>query len=380
MSILVIDANTKQALAVTQSLGRRGIDVTCIASSLYAPAFYSKFCKRHFIAPGERDKSGFINFVSNLVKKEKYELVITCGDLSTEYISEAREYLLPYVKIALPEHEKVLTVLNKDRLMKFCQENGFPAPSTFYPNNLNDALSFSAKLGYPVVLKGTRGCAAINVRYAVSERELKEKYIELEKFDLKIILQEYVRGESFGFDGLYNNGIPLARFMFKVIRTFPEGGGNTSKAVSTFDKQLEDSVNKVLKALNWTGVVNIDCKRDRRTGEMKVLDINPRFGGPIAFAISCGVDVPKQLYNFIVHGINELPKPYKLNKVFRSIFRDEILYAYYRPQSIPKMLFEMLNPFVNYGFCLNDIKAFIMLIKNTKWEIEDRIKALPGKS
>lgn len=379
MNVLVTDAVTKQALAITQSLGRRGIDVTCISSEFYSPAFYSKFCKKHFVAPRERDKDGFISFVQDLVKKERYELVITCSDLSTEYLSEARGRLLPYTKLALPEHDKILTVLNKDRLMQFCQKNGFPAPITLYPENLNEALSLSAKVGYPVVLKGTRGTAAANVRFVKTENELEEKYLELQRLGLKIIIQEFVGGEFLDFDGMYVDGIPVARFMFKAIRTFPKEGGNTSKAISVYNEQLKILMDGIFKSLRWTGVVNVDCKIDAKTSEIKIIDINPRFGGPIAFAIACGVDIPNLLYDAFVHEKKEEPKPYKLNKIFRSLFREEVLYAYYRPQSAPKMLLEMLNPFVNYGFHFNDLKAFIMLLKNTKWEIEYRTRMQQNK-
>ena len=128
MGVLILDAELKHALSITQSLGEKGIDVSCVSTIPSAPVKYSKYCKEYFVSPVLGKKKEYIKFVAKILKNGNYDLVIPCCDLSTEYISENKDAFSQYTNIFLPSHEIVKLALHKDRLMKFCEDNGINAP------------------------------------------------------------------------------------------------------------------------------------------------------------------------------------------------------------------------------------------------------------
>jgi len=373
MRVLITDSELKQALAITQSLGRKGIAVSCLSSNRAASSFYSKYCQEKFISPYLSDKENYINSLLEIVKNKKHELLFTCSDAATEYISELRGKLIRYIGFVVPDHENIVLALNKDKLMRFCQERGFPIPRTAYPKSRQDILALDGEVNYPLVLKGSRGACAQHVRYAESKDELLAAYSELKGKAPEVIIQEYIAGDNYGYYGLCDEGEVFAFFIFKTIRSYPATGGTPSKAISFYDAKLEEFARKILRELHWSGFVNIDFMKDTRDGEYKLLEINPRFGGTTPLAISCGVDFPMLLYEFVVEGRESTCNNYKIGKIYRSLFREEVLHAFERPRVIPQMLFELFNPFVSYGIHLADLAPLIGMAKTLGWELKNKL-------
>ena len=296
MSVLILEAEQKQALAITQSLGARGISVTCVSCNPSAPSFYSKYCKERFISPLSKNEDSYLDFLLDIVRKKKYELLIQCSDMSTECISREREKLSPFIKFLLPSHDTVMLSLHKDRLMKFCHEKNILTPETYFPQEKEDVINLNGNLNYPLVLKGTRGASASNVRYAKSKYDLLYNYIELKERAPEVIIQKYIRGENRNFYAVCKEGELIAFFMFRVLRSYPTTGGTPAKAISFFDEDLKNIAKKVVRELNWTGFLNIDFIKDDKDGQYKLLEINPRFGGTISLPRACGLDFPFIVY------------------------------------------------------------------------------------
>jgi len=49
---------------------------------------------------------------------------------------------------------------------------------------------------------------------------------------------------------------------------------------------------RILENLAWRGVAMVEWKQDPKTGEHRLLEINPRFWGSLDLAIRAGVDFP----------------------------------------------------------------------------------------
>lgn len=374
MSVLVTDAHLKQALAVTQSLGRRGIEVYCLSSDRNSAAFHSKYCKRYFVSPLPRDKEQYINFILKIIKETKFDLLITCDDVTTGYISEIQDNIFRYTKVVLPDHKIIQTVLNKDKMMQFAQEKGFPIPKTIYLRNQDDIFNLNGMISYPVVIKATRGAGGRLIRCASSKEELIQKYREIMQLQDNSglpIIQEYVVGSHYDFYALCDKGEVFAFFIFKTLRAFPITGGTPSKAISVYENKLKNLASKILKELNWHGITNMDFIYDPKIDEFKLLEINPRFGGTTQLAIACGVDFPYFLFKWVILGEKQYVFNYQKDVIYRSLFSEELLHIFQRPRSIPKILLDFLDFKIHYGFLINDLKPVINMIKDTKWKIED---------
>jgi predicted ATP-grasp superfamily ATP-dependent carboligase len=85
-------------------------------------------------------------------------------------------------------------------------------------------------------------------------------------------------------------------------RQFPPDFGRASTFVETVDEPgvFEASL-EILAAMRATGLVELEYKRDPRTGVLKLLDINPRAWGWHSVGARAGVDFPYLLWQ-LVHG------------------------------------------------------------------------------
>ena len=151
--ILVLDANERSALAVTRSLGKKGITVFTAEESSSALAGSSRFSQLHLRYPSPRQTPNqFVNFLGVLVKQHNIDMLLPMTELTTELLltnkSTFSETILPF-----PDIKTVLSLADKCYLMRMAGELGIPIPYTWYADNPNSLTVELDELPYPLVLK-----------------------------------------------------------------------------------------------------------------------------------------------------------------------------------------------------------------------------------
>jgi predicted ATP-grasp superfamily ATP-dependent carboligase len=111
-----------------------------------------------------------------------------------------------------------------------------------------------------------------------------------------IMVQELIPGggeAQFSFAALCADGVPLASLVARRTRQYPVDFGHSSSFVETVEEpSIEEPARRLLAALAYTGLVEIEFKHDRRTGVHKLLDINPRVWTWHTLGGRSGVDFP----------------------------------------------------------------------------------------
>ena len=83
----------------------------------------------------------------------------------------------------------------------------------------------------------------------------------------------------------------------KKIRRFPVNTGVTSLGVCLRNQTVEKTTTEFMKAIGYQGILDIGYRYDRRDGQYKVLDVNPRIGCTFRlFTATNGMDVARALY------------------------------------------------------------------------------------
>jgi predicted ATP-grasp superfamily ATP-dependent carboligase len=115
-----------------------------------------------------------------------------------------------------------------------------------------------------------------------------------------LIVQEIVPGggeAQFSYAALCKDGCSLASLVARRTRQFPRDFGQLSTYVETVDEpEIIEPAERLLAALRFTGLVEVEFKRDPRNGQFKVLDINPRVWGWHTLSRRAGVDFPYLLW------------------------------------------------------------------------------------
>jgi predicted ATP-grasp superfamily ATP-dependent carboligase len=120
-----------------------------------------------------------------------------------------------------------------------------------------------------------------------------------------ILIQELIpgRGEAqFSYAALCCKGRPVASLIARRTRQFPMEFGRFSTFVETVDEpQVIDPAVRLLSAVEFTGLVEVEFKRDARDGKYKLLDVNPRLWGWHTLGARAGVDFSYLLWQML-HG------------------------------------------------------------------------------
>ena len=107
MDAIVLDGDQRSALAVTRSLGRKGIKVIVGAEKSPSLASKSRYCAESFIYPTPyKDPEGFLQAVINFTLKSRKAILFPITDVTLTEILPNRMRLPSYVSIPFSEYDK----------------------------------------------------------------------------------------------------------------------------------------------------------------------------------------------------------------------------------------------------------------------------------
>jgi D-aspartate ligase len=126
-----------------------------------------------------------------------------------------------------------------------------------------------------------------------------------------LMIQEIVPGGGemqFSYAALCRDGEPLATLVARRTRQYPAEFGRASTFVETVDcPDIVEPSERLIREIGYTGLIELEYKRDPRDGVLKLLDMNPRVWGWLTLCGRAGVDFPWLLW-LLVSG-EEVPAP-----------------------------------------------------------------------
>ncbi len=321
MSVLVTPGNLRSSLAVTRSLGRRGIAVTVADERQRSLAGASRHCRASIRVPSpSRDGDAFVAKILEEVCRAGHRVLIPTDDVSLWVLGEARSRFEGLATLPFPDLEAIQVAHDKGALMSLAEEKEIPVPKTVVLRDPDDLTGAIRHVGLPAVVKPRfsrfrRGGEWINgggTLYVHTPEELQVACRAVHQTVPFPLVQEYIPGEGRGIFALMNHGKIRAAFAHRRIREKPPSGGVSvlSESVALDTELLEYSCN-LLETLKWHGVAMVEFKHDARDGISKLLEVNGRFWGSLQLAVDAGIDFPHLLYRLAVDGDVEPAFSYK---------------------------------------------------------------------
>lgn len=302
--VLILDANTRSALAATRSLGKRGVPVVVADETENTLSGASKYCGETFTYPApSKDPELFIATVKTACLQRNVKMILPMTEITTSTILNHRGQLERF-KVPFPTFEAFDTMTDKWKLLKIAQRLNISVPKTHFVSNPKNIADICTGLRFPAVLKPHRSIIYSNgrwvsacVKYVGSVRELDESIAKHECFGQHpFLIQELISGEARGIFALYDHGKPLVFFAHRRLREHPPSGG-----VSVLSESIEPhpEAQKMAQALldhvGWHGVAMVEFKLSP-DGIPYLMEVNGRFWGSLQLAIDAGVDFPWLLY------------------------------------------------------------------------------------
>ena len=333
MRVLVTDGNQRSTLAITRSLGRRGISVLIGEAAERSLASSSRYCKGHVAYPSPyRYPQEFYSFLIEYLRKANIDMLIPITDVTTHIVATHKDEMRTYTTLAVPDFQSFDFVTNKWTLLKYAQDLSIPIPQTHFVQGPEAVSEILGLLRYPVVVKPARswmlterGWISSRVHYASSETVLLRLYHEKDYLRYPSLIQEQIVGSGLGLFVLFNRGTPVTFFSHRRLRELPPSGGiSVLRESIPVDPLLKEDAMRLLVPLNWHGVAMTEYKLDGETGKPVLMEVNGRFWGSLQLAIDAGVDFPFLLYRMAFGNDPNAPASYRVGVKTRWLLGDFI--------------------------------------------------------
>lgn len=295
-----------RGLGIVRSLGRRGIPVCVLREDGHFLGATSRYASRSLRwPPGDSFKQ--VEFLANLAVREGlkgWALFPTTDPLVT-LVARHHKALGAHYRLTIPPWDVLQWVCDKRLLHRLAQDLGLNQPWSFFPRKRDDVASLDWR--FPVILKpalrlGFNRFTKSKAWPAGDRASLLSRYDEASALvgPEMVMIQEVVPGwgeSQFSYAALCRDGQPVASIVARRIRQFPMDFGRFSTYVETVDDpRVDEAAARLLAAVGFTGIVEIEFKKDSRDGQYKLLDVNPRVWGWHTLGQRAGVDFPHLLW------------------------------------------------------------------------------------
>lgn len=306
MTALVLDADSRSALASVRSLGRHGVPVWTADSGPESLAGHSRHAQGYhrlpspFEAPGEYPEA-----VQALATRLGAEVVIPMTDASVMLLARpgAAPPDTPGPRIAAPAREAYLALSDKGQLVMRAQSLGIPVPKTLIARTPDELRAAAAELGFPCVLKPARSRLVLEGRILGTQVSLARDSQAVDEVIASpwfpataCLVQRFIPGRGAGLFALCDGEQPVAWFAHRRLREKPPSGGVSVLCESVaIDPVLQKLSGQLLRATPMLGPAMVEYRVDDN-GRPWLMEVNARFWGSLQLAVDAGVDFPWLLY------------------------------------------------------------------------------------
>jgi D-aspartate ligase len=301
---VVVDVGWVNGLAAIRSLGRAGAPVVALDHRPWALGFRSRYALPVVAPEAGADEAGFVARLAELGDAlGRPAPIFPTHDVWLNAIARRQGELGERFLYPFPSWDVLSRIQNKRMQLEAAEAAGVHIPATGHPRSAEEALAFARDLGFPVLVKPAdpiefkRRHKRQAFRCA-NEAELETAYARAEAHEPMV--QELVPG---GDDALYTlgsyldaTGKPLGVFSGRKLRQTPRLVGTCRVGEALWVQEVVDAGLRLLAAVGYRGISQVEFKRDPRDGRVKLMEINPRLFQWHGLAAACGVDLPRLAY------------------------------------------------------------------------------------
>jgi D-aspartate ligase len=302
----VILGGDYQALGVLRSLAKQKVPVYLLDKEACMGRF-SRYAWKSARRPDAREEDLLFRFLVDLARRENLEgwVLYPNDDETVRFLAKNKKELEKYYKVTTPPWETVRFACQKRLTYELAERCDIAVPKTFYPESVTELEQLDMK--FPVIIKPSEKepfysrmrKKAISVG---SKRKLIDEFTRARNIvgDSEIMVQEFIPGGSenlYSVGSLFKNGELLAKIVARRLRQHPIDFGHATTYAETVDiPEMEDMAGRILRAMGYYGLSEVEFMWDPRDKQYKLIEINPRPWGWHTLAIGAGVDLPYMLY------------------------------------------------------------------------------------
>lgn len=296
--VLILDGGAAHAMAIAECLKPAGYYVAVLCDGKNEYGYHTKFADERFLGPDSHSPE-YADYVLEFLHTNKFDVLIPTSDTTAEFMSFHKSELEKVTGILMPSRDVFEKGYDKNKLMHACKEYGFPHPVTidlteeFGGEGVFEETEPLKSFPYPALLKpnitsGGRGMTLVN-----NVDELRAVYPSVHGQYGNCHLQQYIRsgGKQIKVQIMTDKegNVAYSSVIWKQ-RYYPVNGGSSCCNVTVSNPKIVDVCGQVLKCIGWVGFADFDLIENPDSGELLIMEINPRIPACIRSAFKSGVD------------------------------------------------------------------------------------------
>ena len=226
----------------------------------------------------------YIDCLQEICKKYQIRLIVPLID-SELYILSLHKQLFADMGVSLLVSSPITNEIcfDKRNTYSFFKKSGVKTPEILEIETILTQETTS----YPLMIKPANGSCSVGVTKINNQKEL----VFFHDYIPNALIQEFIVGQEFTNDVLVDRQGKV-RCVVPRLRIATRAG-EVSKGMTVKNRAIITATKKVVEALPGAfGCITVQCFLLPK-GEIKFIEINPRFGGGIPLSIQAGADFPR---------------------------------------------------------------------------------------
>jgi predicted ATP-grasp superfamily ATP-dependent carboligase len=346
---VVVTGAFQTAVVLMRDLSRRGVRVCCIDHTHGQRGFKTIYGPGHLCPNPDEAPDAWLEFMRTLAARLGGKpVLISSADVYVMAVAAHAAELEKHFIFSRSVASQAL-LATKKRQYELSASHGLPVPRTQFVTSLAEIVEFGKVARFPCLLKPVHftdwmrfpaGHPLLDqkIAFANSEAELAAQYKLAVEASGELVAQEIIEGPDTAklvYLSCYaKTGQRLGHCMVRQIRTNPKDFGSASLVEPVVDDEADGLCDRFLRAMGYTGICEIELKRDTRDGQVKMIEANPRYSVTADAAKYAGVELGWLHYLDLVEDLTgRKPVPVEPDgKDFRHIMleRDSAAIGSYR--------------------------------------------------
>lgn len=293
----MLDAGWNQSVYLIGELSKAGVETTVAAPRLPDPRGIGRYCREVQSPPIEHPS--YPAFVEQLLRTRDFDLVFPTCEPAQQIVWALPEELSCKVFPSTTSRQREL-LADRGAMYHLVASLEVPVPRDAPIPGAADLERSVAMLGFPCVLRGTRGMSGEQVMICSDLEQARAAYRVLRvRSPGQPFAQEFLDGQRCLIGGLFDHGRMLQCFSQITVESCPSPTGPSVRVRSLRDPVLTAYAERIFRNLEWDGLA---CAEFIRLGpsDYRFLEINPRPWAAIYAAHVCGVPLLEMFVQYLL--------------------------------------------------------------------------------
>lgn len=296
MRVLITGLFTQAGLFAVRRFGEMGFFVTAADGHRLAYGMHSKYVDRRIELPSLRKHP--LLYAERLIETleaERHDYYFPSFEESF-VLADFKDRIQALTRTVLQPRADIITLHDKNTLTTTAERCGVQTPETFAPKSIDDARDIASSIDYPVYIKMRKSRNSTGLRLVEDPQKIWAAYADVIRRNNILepelpLIQRRVSGPEVVLTLLAQRGRVVGFVPYVGLRSIPRTGGTTTCRQTVRDDRCVEEAKKLVSYTNWSGFMGLDFLRDETSGQVFLIDCNPRASVGLNAGHSAGVDL-----------------------------------------------------------------------------------------